>query len=126
MTLPYSKVVFYANDACFLWKDYRQAWRSSSSLGTTREALRGGEGSRTMSVGCMGGWIHTSLQGSFADGLNNCCGWDGGIGWVATSYMERSSNAIVLPSAVGEVPISWSSSLGTYSWSSIYCPPYNM
>jgi hypothetical protein len=35
----------------------------------------------------MGGWIHTGLRGTLAGDLNNCHGWDGGIGLVATSCM---------------------------------------
>jgi hypothetical protein len=79
MTLPCSKAVFYANEACLLCIDCMQAWRSSSSLGTVLEARRGGEGSGTTSVGCMGGWIHTGLRGTFACDLNNCRGWDGSM-----------------------------------------------
>jgi hypothetical protein len=63
----------------------------SSSLCTVSEARIHEEGSRTMSIGCMGSWIHTDLRGTFAGDLNNCRGWDGGIGWVATSCMPTGA-----------------------------------
>jgi hypothetical protein len=44
----------------------------------------------------MGGWIHTGLRGTFADDLNNCRGWDGSIGWVATSCMPTGAALSVL------------------------------
>jgi hypothetical protein len=50
-----------------------------------------GEGSGATSVGCMGGWIHTGLRGTLAGDLNNCRGWDGGIGLVATSCMPTGA-----------------------------------
>jgi hypothetical protein len=71
MTLPCSKAVSVANEACLLCIDCRQAWRSSSSPGTVSEAPTGGEGSGITSIGCMGGWIHTDLRGTFASDLNN-------------------------------------------------------
>jgi hypothetical protein len=39
----------------------------------------------------MGDWIHTSLRGTHAGDLNNCRGWDGGIGLVATSCMPTGA-----------------------------------
>jgi hypothetical protein len=181
MTLPYTKAVSNADEACLLYIDYKQAWKSSSSPSIVSEAPTYGNGSGTMSIGCMGGWIYTGLRGTFAGDLNFCRGWDGGIGWVATSctptgatlsmlifsmpgtsafpsvstpsiplgsttqcagsrssivWIGRSlwrgevgliggvslsgtgcsSDATVLPGAVGEVPVSWSSSLGTCVW----------
>jgi hypothetical protein len=35
-------------------------------------------------------------------------------------------DAIVSPGVVGEVPVSWSSSLGSSVWLSTSCPPCNM
>ena len=49
-----------------------------------------------MSIGCMGGWIYTSLQGTFVSDLNNFHGWDGGIKWVATSCMPTRATLSVL------------------------------
>jgi hypothetical protein len=58
-----------------------QARTRSSSLSAVSEARTRGEGSGATSVGCMGGWIHTGLRGTLAGDLNNCRGWDGGIGF---------------------------------------------
>jgi hypothetical protein len=57
----------------------------------SQEARTRGEGSGKMSVGCMGGWIHTGLRGILAGDLNNCRGWDGGIGLVATFCMPTEA-----------------------------------
>jgi hypothetical protein len=76
--------------------------RRSSSLCIVLEAQTRGEGSGTMSVGCMGGWIHTDLRGTFASDLNNCSGWDGGIRWMATSCMPtRAALSVLMFSTVG-------------------------
>jgi hypothetical protein len=48
------------------------------------------------------------------------------VGGTLLSCMGRSSDAIVSPSAVGDVLISWSSSLGSCVWLSTSCPPCNM
>jgi hypothetical protein len=73
-----------------------QARTRSSSLSAVSEARTHGEGSGATSVGCMGGWIHTGLRGTLASDLNNCRGWDGGIGWVATSCMPTGAILNVL------------------------------
>ena len=43
----------------------------SSLLSAISEVGTYGEGSGAMSIGCMGGWIHTSLRGTLAGDLNN-------------------------------------------------------
>jgi hypothetical protein len=73
-----------------------QARMRSSSLSVVSKARTHGEGSGATSVGCMGGWIHTGLRGTLAGDLNNCRGWDGGIGWVATSCMSTGATLSVL------------------------------
>jgi hypothetical protein len=68
-----------------------QARTRSSSLSAISKARIHGEGSGATSIGSMGGWIHTGLRGTLASDLNNCRGWDGGIGLVATSYMPTGA-----------------------------------
>jgi hypothetical protein len=68
-----------------------QARTRLSSLSVVLEAQTYGEGSGAMSIGCMRGWIYTSLRGTLAGDLNNCRGWDGGIRWVATSCMPTGA-----------------------------------
>jgi hypothetical protein len=77
MTLLCSKSISEANEACLLYIDCRQARMNSSSLVAVLEALVGGEGSRTMRIGSMGGWIHTGLGSTFAGDLNICRGRNG-------------------------------------------------
>jgi hypothetical protein len=79
-----------------------QAKTRSSSLSAVSGARTHGEGYGTTSVGCMGGWIHIDLRGILAGDLNNCSGWDGGIKWVATSYMPtRAALNMLIISKVG-------------------------
>jgi hypothetical protein len=47
-------------------------------------------------------------------------------GGTSLSCMGRSLDAIVSPGVVGDVSVSWSSSLGSCVWLSTSCPPYNM
>jgi hypothetical protein len=53
-------------------------------------------------------------------------GKTGLVGGTSLSCMGRSSDAIVSPGAVGDVPVSWSSSLGSCVWLSTSCLPCNM
>jgi hypothetical protein len=66
-----------------------QARTRSSSLSAVSKARTHGEGYGTTSVGCMGGSIHTDLRGTFAGDLNNCRGWDGGIGVVKKVISQK-------------------------------------
>ena len=43
----------------------------------------------------MGGGIH-DVRGTSASVLNNHRGWDGGVGWVASSYMPTGAALSVL------------------------------
>jgi hypothetical protein len=53
-------------------------------------------------------------------------GETGLIGGISLSCMGLSSDAIVSPGAVGDVSVSWSSTLGSSVWLSTSCPPCNM
>jgi hypothetical protein len=53
-------------------------------------------------------------------------GETGLVGGTSLSCMGCSSDAIVSPGAVGDVPVSWSSSLGSCVWLSTSCPLCNM
>jgi hypothetical protein len=48
------------------------------------------------------------------------------VGGTSLSCMGRSSDAIVLPGTIAEVPVSWNSSLGSCVWLSTSCLPCNM
>jgi hypothetical protein len=53
-------------------------------------------------------------------------GETGLVGGTSLSCMGCSSDAIMSPDAVGDVPVSWSSSLESCVWLSTSCPPCNM
>jgi hypothetical protein len=75
-------------------------------------------------------WKHNAMcRTSIISTLNKALIVEGGaqlIGGASLSCMGRSSDAIVSPSAVGEVLVSWSLSLGTCVWLSTSCPPCNL